>query len=148
MDPTVFRNSAGPVHSWWRLAIGFISRSGNNSPIWKSMYIQVWLLIRSGYTTYIQIRKKYIVANIMNIGSIGLSSLIDFGPALFTSCFLSSSVEIHAADTEKSKMCQPIRGQGGHICKRIATKSQIQQRINTEYLLPVNFQMIRVSRPV
>ena len=56
------------------------------------------------------------------------------------SCFLSSFVEFHSAvSEEKSKMSQPIRGQGGHLVFPIGPKNTNLVE-GVEILLPVKFR--------
>ena len=58
---------------------------------------------------------------------------------MLRSCFLSSFVEFRSAvSEEKSKMCQPIRGQGGHIVFLIGPKNTNLVE-DFEVLLPVKF---------
>ena len=60
------------------------------------------------------------------------------------SCFLSSFVEFRSADSEKSKMSQPIKGQGGHLVLPIGPKN-INLVEGVEILLPVKFHWIPFS---
>ena len=61
------------------------------------------------------------------------------------SCFLSSFVEFcSAVSEEKSKMSQPIRGQGGHLVFPIGPKNTNSVE-NVEILLPVKFRWIPFS---
>ena len=61
------------------------------------------------------------------------------------SCFLSSFVEFRSADSEeKSKMSQPIRGQGGHLVFPIGPKNTNLGE-DTEILLPVKSHWIPFS---
>ena len=61
------------------------------------------------------------------------------------SCFLSSFVEFRSAVSEKkSKMSQPIRGQGGHFVFLIGPKNTNLVQ-NVEILLPVKFCWIPFS---
>ena len=61
------------------------------------------------------------------------------------SCFLSSFVEfLSAVSEEKSKMYQPIRGQGGHLVFSIGPKN-INLVDDVEILLPVKFRWIPFS---
>ena len=61
------------------------------------------------------------------------------------SCFLSSFVEFRSAvSTEKSKMSQPIRGQGGHLIFLIGPKNTNLVE-GFEILLPIKFRWIRFS---
>ena len=61
------------------------------------------------------------------------------------SCFLSSFVEFHSAvSEEKSKMSQPIRGQGGHLVFPIGPKNTNLVE-DVEILLPVKFCWIPFS---
>ena len=63
---------------------------------------------------------------------------------MLRSCFLSSFVEIHSAVSEKSKMSQPIRGQGGHLIFPICPKNTNLVE-GFEILLPVKFRWIPFS---
>ena len=61
------------------------------------------------------------------------------------SCFLSGFVEFHSAvPEEKSKMSQPIRGQGGHLIFPIIRKNTNLVE-DIEILLPVKFPWIPFS---
>ena len=61
------------------------------------------------------------------------------------SCFLSSFIEFHSAvSEEKSKMSQPIRGQGGHLVFPIGPKNTNLVE-GVEILLPVKFRWIPFS---
>ena len=61
------------------------------------------------------------------------------------SCFLSSFVEFRSAvSEEKSKMSQPIRGQGGHLVFPIGPKNTNLVE-DVEILLPINFRWIPFS---
>ena len=61
------------------------------------------------------------------------------------SCFLSSFVEFHSAvSEEKSKMFQPIRGQGGHLVFPIDLKNKNLVE-DDEILLAVKFRWIPFS---
>ena len=61
------------------------------------------------------------------------------------SCFLSSFVEFHSAvSEEKSIMCQPIRGQGGHLVFPNGPKNTNLVE-GVEILLPVKFRWILLS---
>ena len=61
------------------------------------------------------------------------------------SCFLLSFVEFPSAVTEeKSKMSQPIRGQGGHLVFPIGPKNTILVE-DVEILLPIKFRWIPFS---
>ena len=61
------------------------------------------------------------------------------------SCFLLSFVELHSAvSEEKSKMSQPIRGQGGHLVFPIGPKNTNLVE-DVEILLPVKFRWIPFS---
>ena len=61
------------------------------------------------------------------------------------SCFLSSFVEFcSAVSEEKSKMSQPIRGQGGHLVFPIGPKNTNLVE-DVEILLPVKFRWILFS---
>ena len=55
------------------------------------------------------------------------------------SCFLSSFTEFHSAVAEKSKMSQPIRGQGGHLGFPIGLTNMVK---DVKILLPVKFGSI------
>ena len=61
------------------------------------------------------------------------------------SCFLSSFVEFRSAvSEEKSKMSQPIRGQGGHLFLPIGPKNtNLVEEV--EILLPIKFRWIPFS---
>ena len=60
-------------------------------------------------------------------------------------CFLSSFVEFRSTVSEKkSKMSQPIRGQGGHLVFPIGPKN-ITLVENVEMLIPVKFHWILFS---
>ena len=60
-------------------------------------------------------------------------------------CFLSSFVEFRSAVLEeKSKMSQPIRGQGGHLVFPISPKNTYLVE-DIEILLPVKFRWIPLS---
>ena len=62
------------------------------------------------------------------------------------SCFLSSFGEFRSAvSEEKSKMSQPIRGQGGHLVFPIGPKNTNLVE-DVEILLPVKFRWIPFSR--
>ena len=64
---------------------------------------------------------------------------------MLTSCFLSSFVEFRSAvSEEKSKMSQPIRGQGGHLVFPIGPKNTNLVE-DVEILLPVKFLWIPFS---
>ena len=64
---------------------------------------------------------------------------------MLRSCFLSSFFEFRlAVSEEKSKMCQPIRGQGGHLVFPIGLKN-INLVEDVEFLLPVKFLWIPFS---
>ena len=60
------------------------------------------------------------------------------------SCFLSSFVEFRSVVSEKSKMSQPIRGQGGHLVFPIGPKNTNLVE-DIEILLPVKFRWIPFS---
>ena len=61
------------------------------------------------------------------------------------SCFLSSFVEFRlAVSEEKSKMSQPIRGQGGHLVFLIGPKKTKLVEV-IEILLPIKFRWILFS---
>ena len=61
------------------------------------------------------------------------------------SCFLSSFVEFRSAVSEKkSKMSQPIRGQGGHLVFTMGPKNTNLVE-DIEILLPVKFRWIPFS---
>ena len=60
------------------------------------------------------------------------------------SCLLSSFVEFCSAVSEKSKMSQPIRGQGGHLVFPIGRKNTNLVE-GVEFLLPVRFRWILLS---
>ena len=61
------------------------------------------------------------------------------------SCFLSSFVEFcSAVSEEKSKMSQPIRGQGGHLVFPISPKNTNLVE-GVDILLPVKFRWILFS---
>ena len=61
------------------------------------------------------------------------------------SCYLSSFVEFRwAVSEEKSKMSQPIRGQGGHLVFPIGPKNTNLVE-DVEILLPVKFRWIPFS---
>ena len=57
-------------------------------------------------------------------------------------CFLSSFVEFcSAVSEEKSKMSQPIRGQGGHLVFPINPKKKNTNLVeDVEILIPVRFR--------
>ena len=60
-------------------------------------------------------------------------------------CFLSSFFEFRSAvSEEKSKMCQPIRGQGGHLVFLIGPKNTNLVE-DVKILLPVKFRWIPFS---
>ena len=60
-------------------------------------------------------------------------------------CFLSSFIEfLSAVSEEKSKMSQPIRGQGSHLVIPIGLKNTILEE-DIEILLPVKFRWIPFS---
>ena len=62
------------------------------------------------------------------------------------SCFLLSFVEFcSAVSEEKSKMSQPIRGQGGHLVFPIGPKNTNLVE-DVKILLPVKFRWILLSR--
>ena len=62
-----------------------------------------------------------------------------------SSCFLSSFVEFRSAvSEEKSKMSQPIRGQGGHLVFPIGHKN-INLVEGIKILLPIKFRWILFS---
>ena len=64
---------------------------------------------------------------------------------MLRSCFLSSFVEFRSAvSEEKSKMSQPIRGQGGHLVFQIGPKNTNLIE-DIEILLPVKFRWITCS---
>ena len=64
---------------------------------------------------------------------------------MLRSCFLSSFVEFcSAVSSEKSKMSQPIRGQGGHLVFPIGPKNTNLVE-DVEILLPVKFCWIPFS---
>ena len=64
---------------------------------------------------------------------------------MLRSCFLSSFVEFHSAvSEEKSKMSQPIRGQGSHLVFLIGPKNTNLVE-DVEILLPVKFPWIPFS---
>ena len=64
---------------------------------------------------------------------------------MLRSCFLSSLVEFRSADwEEKSKMSQPIRGDGGHLVFLIGPKNTNLVE-DVEILLPVKFRWIPFS---
>ena len=64
---------------------------------------------------------------------------------MLRSCFLSSFVEFPSAvSDEKSKMSQPIRGQGGHLVFLIGPKNTNLVE-DIEILLPVKFRWILFS---
>ena len=63
---------------------------------------------------------------------------------MLRSCFLSSFVEFHSAVLEKSKMPQPIRGQGSHLVFPIGPKNTKLLK-DIEILLPVKFRWIPFS---
>ena len=64
---------------------------------------------------------------------------------MLRSCFLSSFLEIYSAvSEEKSKMSQPIRGQGGHLVFPIVPKSTNLVE-DVEILLPIKFRWILFS---
>ena len=64
---------------------------------------------------------------------------------MLRSCFLSSFVEFHSAvSEEKSKISQPIRGQGGHLVFPIGLKNTNLVE-DVEILLPVKFRWIPFS---
>ena len=64
---------------------------------------------------------------------------------MLRSCFLSSFVEFRSAVLEeKSKMSQPIRGQGGHLVFPIGPKNTKLVE-DVEILLPVKFRWIPFS---
>ena len=61
------------------------------------------------------------------------------------SCFLSSFVEFRSAvSVKKSKMSQPIRGQGGHLVFPIGLKNTNLVE-DVEILLPIKFRWILFS---
>ena len=60
------------------------------------------------------------------------------------SCFLLSFVEFRSAVSEKSKMSQPIRGQGGHLVFPIGQKNT-NLVDDVEILLPLKFRWILFS---
>ena len=65
---------------------------------------------------------------------------------MLKSCFLSSFVEFHSTVLEeKSKMSQPIRGQGGHLVFPIGPKNTNLVK-DVGILLPVKFRWILFSR--
>ena len=65
---------------------------------------------------------------------------------MLSSCFLSSFVEFRSAVSEqKSKMSQPIRGQGGHLVFPIGPKNS-NLVDDVEILLSVKFLWIPFSR--
>ena len=64
---------------------------------------------------------------------------------MLRSCFLSSFVEFRSVvSEEKSKMTQPIRGQGGHLVFPIGPKNTNLVE-DVEILLPVKFRWIPFS---
>ena len=63
---------------------------------------------------------------------------------MLRSCFLSSFVEFCSSVLEKSKMSQPIRGQGGHLVFLIGPNNT-QSVADVEILLPVKFHWILIS---
>ena len=64
---------------------------------------------------------------------------------MLRSCILSSFVEFRSAvSEEKSKMSQPIRGQGGHLVLPIGPKNTNLVE-DVEILLPVKFRWIPFS---
>ena len=64
---------------------------------------------------------------------------------IWRSCFLSRFVEFRSAvSEEKSKMSQPIRGQGGHLVSPIGPKNTNLVE-DVEILLPVKFRWIPFS---
>ena len=64
---------------------------------------------------------------------------------MLRSCFLSSFIEFcSAVSEEKSKMSQPIRGQGGHLLFPIGPKNTNLVK-DIEILLSVNFRWILFS---
>ena len=64
---------------------------------------------------------------------------------MLRSCFLSSFDEFRSAvSEEKSKMSQPIRGQGGHLVFPIGPKNTNLVE-DVEILLPVKFPWIPLS---
>ena len=64
---------------------------------------------------------------------------------MLSSCFLSSFVEFRSAvSEEKSKMSQPIRGQGGHLFFPIGPKNTNLVE-DFEIFLPVKFHWIPIS---
>ena len=64
---------------------------------------------------------------------------------MLRSCFLSSFIEFRSAVLEeKSKMSQPIRGQGGHLVFLIDPKNTNLVE-DVEILLPVKFRWIPFS---
>ena len=55
---------------------------------------------------------------------------------MLRSCFLSSFVEYYSVISEKkSKMCQPIRGRGGHLGFPFGPKTQTSKRTFRSYFL-------------
>ena len=58
---------------------------------------------------------------------------------MLRSCLLSSFVEFHFAVSEKSKMSQPMKGQGGHLVFLISLKN-INLVEDVEILLPLKFR--------
>ena len=64
---------------------------------------------------------------------------------MLRSCFLWNFVKFHSAvSEEKSKMSQPIRGQGGHLVCLIGPKNSNLVE-DVEILLPVKFRWIPFS---
>ena len=63
---------------------------------------------------------------------------------MLRSCFLSSFIEFRSAVSEKSKMSQQIRGQGGHFVFLISPKNPNLVE-NVEILHPVKFRWILFS---
>ena len=64
---------------------------------------------------------------------------------MLISCFLSSFVAFHpVVSEEKSKMSQPIRGQGGHLVFPIGPKNTNLVE-DVEIMLPIKFRWIPFS---
>ena len=70
----------------------------------------------------------------------GLAAKIQTWSRMLRSCFLSTSFEFRSAvSEEKSKMSQPIRGQGGHLVFPIGPKNTNLVE-DVEILLPIKFR--------
>ena len=62
---------------------------------------------------------------------------------MLRSCFLSSFIKFSSAVSEKSKISQPIRSQGGHLVFPMGPKTNLVEDV--EILLPVKFHQIPFS---